>query len=91
MTTTLAERGAEKRREGQALIREADKVACQSWNERMWSDGGRIELLAIAGAGDYADPDVPHCGEVTIKALGRFDLAKNAMTCMVKASFEKAR
>ena len=25
-----------------ALIREADNLACQSWNERMWSDGGPI-------------------------------------------------
>jgi len=32
-----------KRREGEALIREADNLACQSWNERMWSDGGPID------------------------------------------------
>jgi hypothetical protein len=25
------------------LIREADNLACQSWNERMWSDGGPID------------------------------------------------
>jgi hypothetical protein len=31
------------RREGEALIREADNLACQSWNERMWSDGGPID------------------------------------------------
>ena len=24
----------------EALIHEADKLACWSWNERMWSDGG---------------------------------------------------
>ena len=35
MTTVFAERSAEKRREGEALIREADNLACQSWNERM--------------------------------------------------------
>jgi hypothetical protein len=35
MTHILAERSAEKRREGEALIREADNLACQSWNERM--------------------------------------------------------
>jgi hypothetical protein len=28
---------------GKALIREADNLACQSWNERMWSDGGPID------------------------------------------------
>jgi hypothetical protein len=26
-----------------ALIREADNLACQSWNERIWSDGGPID------------------------------------------------
>jgi len=36
-------RSAEKRREGDVLIREADNLACQSWNERMWSDGGPID------------------------------------------------
>jgi hypothetical protein len=43
MTRIFAERSAEKRREGEALIREADNLACQSWNERMWSDGGPID------------------------------------------------
>src|SRR3979490_2819642 len=40
MTKIFAERSAELRREGETLIREADNLACQSWNERMWSDGG---------------------------------------------------
>src|ERR1700722_14127001 len=43
MTTVFAARSAEKRREGEALIREADNLACQSWNERMWSDGGPVD------------------------------------------------
>jgi hypothetical protein len=43
MTKIFAERSAERRREGEALIREADDLACQSWNERMWSDGGPID------------------------------------------------
>ena len=43
MTTIFAEQSAEKRRIGEALIREADNLACQSWNERMWSDGGPID------------------------------------------------
>jgi hypothetical protein len=43
MTKIFAERSAEKRREGEALIREADNLSCQSWNERMWSDGGPID------------------------------------------------
>ena len=40
MTRIFAERSAETRREGEALIREADN---RSWNERMWSDGGPID------------------------------------------------
>lgn len=40
MTIVLAARSREKRAEGEALIREADNLICQSWNERMWSDGG---------------------------------------------------
>jgi hypothetical protein len=43
MTKIFAERAAEKRRLGEALIREADNLACQSWNERMWSDSGPID------------------------------------------------
>jgi hypothetical protein len=43
MTKIFAERSAEKRSEGEALIREADNLACQSFNERMWSDGGPID------------------------------------------------
>jgi hypothetical protein len=43
MTHIFAGRSAEKRREGEALIREADNLACQSWNERMWSDGGPVD------------------------------------------------
>jgi hypothetical protein len=43
MTRIFAERAEEKRHEGQALIREADSLACQSWNEKMWSDGGPVD------------------------------------------------
>src|SRR5206468_9866419 len=43
MTRIFAERSAEKRHEGEALIREANKLACQSWNERMWGDGGPVD------------------------------------------------
>jgi hypothetical protein len=43
MTGILAEQSEQKRRVGEALIREADNLACQSWNEKMWSDGGPID------------------------------------------------
>jgi hypothetical protein len=43
MTRILADRANEKRAAGEALIREADDLACQSWKERMWADGGPID------------------------------------------------
>lgn len=43
MTTILAAQSAEARAKGEALIRTADKLLCESWNERMWSDGEPID------------------------------------------------
>jgi len=43
MTTILAAQAAEARAKGEALIRTADKLLCESWNERMWADGGPID------------------------------------------------
>lgn len=38
MTKILATQSAETRARGESLIRQADKLMCESWNERMWSD-----------------------------------------------------
>lgn len=43
MTTILATQSVEARTKGEALIKQADKLLCESWNERMWSDGGPID------------------------------------------------
>lgn len=43
MAKILGERADDKRRAGEAMIREADDLLCQSWNEKMWSDGGPID------------------------------------------------
>ena len=43
MKTILAERAAEARAEGEALIRQADRLLCEAWNERLWADGGPID------------------------------------------------
>lgn len=43
MTTILATQSAEARAEGEALIKQADRLLCESWNERMWADGGPID------------------------------------------------
>jgi hypothetical protein len=43
MTGILAARSAEMRKKGQAMIQQADRLLCESWNERMWSDGEPID------------------------------------------------
>jgi hypothetical protein len=43
MTTILASQSAEARTKGEALIRTADRLLCESWNERMWADGEPID------------------------------------------------
>lgn len=43
MTTILAAQSGEARAKGEALIRTADKLLAESWNERMWSDGEPID------------------------------------------------
>jgi hypothetical protein len=43
MTSILASQSAEARAKGEALIRAADKLLCEAWNERMWADGGPID------------------------------------------------
>ena len=43
MTTILAAQSAEARAKGGNLIRQADKLLSESWNERMWASGGPID------------------------------------------------
>ena len=43
MTTILAAQSADARAKGDALIRQADKLLRESWNERMWADGGPVD------------------------------------------------
>ena len=43
MTTVLAQQSIELRTKGEALIRQADKLLAESWNERMWADGEPID------------------------------------------------
>lgn len=43
MATILASQSDEARAKGVALIRQADRLSCESWNERMWADGGPID------------------------------------------------
>jgi hypothetical protein len=39
----LSAQADELRSRGEALLQKSDNLACQSWNERMWSDGGPID------------------------------------------------
>lgn len=43
MSSILAAQAAEARAKGEALIRQADKLLTEAWNERMWSDGEPID------------------------------------------------
>jgi phage FluMu protein Com len=43
VASILARQSAELRKKGEALFRQADKLLCESWNERMGSDGEPID------------------------------------------------
>lgn len=43
MTTILVSQAAEARTKGEALIKQADKLLSEYWNERMWASGGPID------------------------------------------------
>jgi phage FluMu protein Com len=43
MTVMLARESGDLRARGEGLIQRADDLACQSWNERMWSAGEPID------------------------------------------------
>jgi hypothetical protein len=51
MTRIVAAQSVEMRAKGAALIQKADRLLCESWNERMWSDG---EPIAPSPAIDQA-------------------------------------
>ncbi|MBJ7402415.1 MAG: hypothetical protein JHD07_03605 [Bradyrhizobium sp.] len=66
MTSILAAQSAEARAKGEALIRTADKLLCESWNERMWADGGPIDPSpsvdqAINGAYAWLEIECSRC------------------------------
>ncbi|WP_398468029.1 hypothetical protein [Tardiphaga sp.] len=43
MTGILAGQADEMRAKAEAMMRQADKLSCESWNERMWADGEPID------------------------------------------------
>jgi phage FluMu protein Com len=75
MTTILAVQSAEARAKGEALIRAADKLLSESWNERMWADGGPTDPSptidqAINGGYSWLQIECSRC-----KAVRDVDLA----------------
>jgi hypothetical protein len=79
MTTILATRSGEARIKGEALIRTADQLLCESWNERMWADGEPIDPSptvdrAINGGyrPDFEPPCIgrPYVMAITLNRLG---------------------
>jgi len=43
MANMLAAQSSEMRAKGEAMIQQADRLLCESWNERMWSDGEPVD------------------------------------------------
>jgi hypothetical protein len=85
MTKILADQSEQKRRVGEVLIREADNLACQSWNERMWSDGGPIDPSptieqAINGGFPWLEIECSRCK--TKRDVDLCALKRPPMTCV---------
>jgi hypothetical protein len=43
MTNILAAQSAEMRAKAETMLQQADRLLCESWNERIWSDGEPID------------------------------------------------
>src|SRR3978361_107377 len=43
MSNILAAQSAEMRAKAETILQQADRLLCESWNERMWSDGEPID------------------------------------------------
>jgi phage FluMu protein Com len=57
VTLMLARQSDDLRSRAEALLRDADKLLCESWNERMWADGEPIDpspTIEQAVNGGYA-------------------------------------
>jgi hypothetical protein len=50
MTKILASQSSDMRAKGEALIQQADRLLCESWNERMWSDGEPLRRQSCTDA-----------------------------------------
>jgi hypothetical protein len=85
VTLMLARQSDDLRAQGEALIREADKLACESWNERMWADGEPIDPSptvdqAINGGFPWLEIECTRCRAKRDVALA--ELPHVATTCI---------
>jgi hypothetical protein len=60
MTNILASKSAEMQAKREAMLREADRLLCESWNEKMWSDG---ELIVPSPTIDQRSMELPLAGD----------------------------
>jgi hypothetical protein len=66
MINILAAQSGEARAKGESLIRTADKLLCESWNERLWADGGSVDPSptidqAINGGYPWLESECSRC------------------------------
>jgi hypothetical protein len=85
MTGILAAQSAEMRSNGEAMIQQADKLLCESWNERMWSDGEPIDPSptidqAINGGFSWLEIRCSRCKKIERFWNSSFPLAGMAST-----------
>jgi hypothetical protein len=76
------------------LIREADNLACQSWNEKMWSDGGPIDPSptidqAINGGFPWLEIECSRCK--TKRDVDLCALRRPPTTCVMTSPADSAR
>jgi hypothetical protein len=70
MANILAAQSAEMRAKGEAIIQQANKLLCESWNERMWSDGEPIDPSTAARSASIA-PALSSCSRSALSSTAR--------------------
>ena len=85
MTVMLARDSDALRAKGDEIIRQADDLLCQSWNERMWSDGEPIDPSptinqAINGGYPWLEIECSRCK--TPNSVDLCTLRRPSTTCV---------
>lgn len=85
MTGILSAQADELRCRGDALLQKSDNLTCQSWNERMWSDGEPTDPSptinqAINGGFSWLEIECSRCK--TAKSVDLCTLRRPPTTCV---------